>query len=313
MIEYSLRRIAATVPVLLLVAIMVFSLLYLSPGDPAAILAGDQASTEEIERIRASLGLDQSYLSRFAQWGGGVVRGDLGVSVFSGRPVTALIAQRLEPTIALTLMSLLFAVLIAVPLGIFAAWRAGSWIDRAAMGFAVLGFSVPVFVLSYCLILLFAVELPILPVQGYKPIMDGIGPFLSHMILPSFALGVLNAALIARTTRAAMLEVLRQDYIRTAQAKGLSVLSVLFGHALKNAAIPIVTIIGISFTMLISGVVVTETVFNIPGVGRLTVDAILRRDYPVIQGVILLFSLAYVFLNLAIDLSYGLFDPRIRL
>ncbi|MDZ4139045.1 MAG: ABC transporter permease [Erythrobacter sp.] len=313
MLEYVLRRIVATIPVLLLVAIIVFSLLYLAPGDPAAVLAGDQASAEEIARIRSSLGLDQSFLQRFLQWGGGVLRGDLGQSVFSGRPVTSLIAQRLEPTIALTVLSLLVALLIAIPLGVLAAWKPESWLDRGAMGFAVLGFSVPVFVLSYCLILLLAVALPVLPVQGYKPLMDGIGPFLRHMILPAFALGVLNAALIARTTRAAMLEVLRQDYIRTAQAKGLPVMRVLIGHALKNAAIPIVTIIGISFAMLISGVVVTETVFNIPGVGRLTVDAILRRDYPVIQGVILLFSVAYVLLNLLIDLSYGLFDPRIRL
>lgn len=313
MLEYALRRILATVPVLLLVAIIVFSLLYLAPGDPAAVLAGDQASADDIARIRASMGLDQSFLARFLQWGNGVLHGDLGMSMFSGKPVTSLIVQRLEPTIALTLMSLLIALLIALPLGIFAARRPGSWLDRGAMGFAVLGFSVPVFVLSYCLILLFAVELSILPVQGYKPLMDGVGPFLSHLILPSFGLGVLNAALIARTTRAAMLEVLRQDYIRTAEAKGLPVMRVLIGHALKNAAIPIVTIIGISFAMLISGVVVTETVFNIPGVGRLTVDAILRRDYPVIQGVILLFSLTYVLLNLLIDLSYGLFDPRIRL
>jgi peptide/nickel transport system permease protein len=313
MLEYGLRRIIATVPVLMLVAIIVFSLLYLAPGDPAAVLAGDQASAEDIARIRASLGLDQSFLERFLQWGSRVLQGDLGVSVFSGRSVTGLILQRLEPTIALTFMSLLVALMIALPLGIFAAWRPGSWFDRAAMGFAVLGFSVPVFVLSYCLILLFSVELSVLPVQGYRPLMDGVWPFLAHLILPSFTLGVVNAALIARTTRAAMLEVLRQDYIRTAQAKGLPVLRVLIGHALKNAAIPIVTIIGISFATLISGVVVTETVFNIPGVGRLTVDAILRRDYPVIQGVILVFSFAYVLLNLLIDLSYGLLDPRIRL
>lgn len=313
MFEYALRRMAATIPVLLLVALIVFSLLYLAPGDPASVLAGDQATAEEIARIRASLGLDQSFGTRFLQWFGGVLKGDLGQSVFSGRPVTMLIAQRLEPTIALTLLSLAIAVVIALPLGILAAWRAGSWLDRSAMSLAVLGFSVPVFVLSYCLILLFAVQVPILPVQGYKPIADGFGPFVSHLILPSIGLGLLNAALIARTTRAAMLEVLRQDYIRTAQAKGLSIGRILVRHALKNAAIPIVTIIGISFGMLISGVVVTETVFNIPGIGRLVVDAILRRDYPVIQGVILLFSVTYVVLNLLVDLSYGLFDPRIKI
>jgi peptide/nickel transport system permease protein len=313
LIDYVARRTLATIPVLLLVAIIVFSLLYLAPGDPAAVLAGDQATAEEIARIRATLGLDQSFLTRFFQWGGGILRGDLGVSVFSGKPVTTLIAQRLEPTIALTFMSLFFAVLIALPLGVLAAWKADSWLDKGAMGFAVLGFSVPVFVLAYCLIFIFSVQLKLFPIQGYKPIAAGFGPFLSHMILPSFGLGLLNAALIARTTRAAMLEVLRQDYIRTAQAKGLSTARVLIGHALKNAAIPIVTIIGISFAMLISGVVVTETVFNIPGVGRLVVDAILRRDYPVIQGVILLFSLTYVVVNLLVDLSYVLLDPRIKL
>jgi peptide/nickel transport system permease protein len=312
MLALSLRRLFATIPVMAIVAIIVFSLLYLTPGDPAAVLAGEQATAADIERLRITLGLDQPFFVRFSQWIGAVFQGDLGTSIFSQRPVMELIVQRLEPTIALTIASLIIAVTIAVPLGVIAAWRAGGLVDRMAMSFAVLGFSVPVFVLSYILIAVFAVKLQILPVQGYVPIAYGLGPFLKHLILPAVSLGIINAALIARITRTTMIEVLNQDYIRAARAKGLSVPRVLIRHALKNAAVPIVTVIGISFALLISGVVVTETVFNIPGLGRLTVDAILRRDYPVIQGVILVFSATYVVVNLLIDLSYGLFDPRIK-
>lgn len=312
MIAVVIRRLLATIPVMGIVAIIVFSLLYLTPGDPAAVLAGEQATAEDIERLRVSLGLDQPYLVRFGQWITGVLHGDLGTSIFSRRPVMELIVQRLEPTVALTLASLLIAVTIAVPLGVIAAWRSGGIVDRMAMSFAVLGFSVPVFVLSYLLIALFSVKLQLLPVQGYIPIAYGFVPFAQHLILPAVSLGIINAALIARITRATMIEVLNQDYIRAARAKGLSVRRVLIRHALKNAAVPIVTVIGISFALLISGVVVTETVFNIPGLGRLTVDAILRRDYPVIQGVILVFSATYVVVNLLVDLSYGFFDPRIK-
>ncbi len=312
MLSYVLRRLLATFPVMLVVAIIVFSLLYLSPGDPATVLAGEQATTEEVEQLRVSLGLNEPFLTRFLSWFGGVLTGDLGASMFSGRSVSSLIVQRLEPTIALTLCALTLAVAIALPLGIIAAWRAGRFADRFAMGFAVLGFSVPVFVLSYILILVFSTQLRWLPVQGYTPLSEGLWPFLRHMILPSASLGLVYAALIARITRATMMDVLSQDYIRTARAKGLGMGPVLISHALKNAAIPIVTVIGIGFALLISGVVVTETVFNIPGVGRLTVDAILRRDYPVIQGVVLIFSACYVLVNLLVDLSYGLFDPRVR-
>jgi peptide/nickel transport system permease protein len=223
-----------------------------------------------------------------------------------------LIAQRIEPTIALTACTLLVAVLIAVPLGVVAAARAGTWIDRAVMAFSVLGFSLPVFVLAYLLILVFSIELDWLPVQGYRPLREGAWEWLRHLVLPSVALGTVYIALIARITRASMLEVLAQDYIRTAQAKGLAPGTVLGVHALKNAAVPIMTVVGIGIALLISGAIVTETVFAIPGVGRLTVDAILRRDYPIIQGVILIFSALYVLINLAVDLSYMLFDPRIR-
>jgi peptide/nickel transport system permease protein len=312
MFAYIIRRILATIPVMAVVAIFVFALLYLSPGDPAAIIAGDTATVDDILRIRAKLGLDQPFYIQFGSWVWRLMQGDLGISIFTNLPVTKLIEQRLEPTVALTLATLVISVVVAIPMGVLAAWRAGSWIDRVVMVFAVFGFSVPVFVLAYLLIYVFAIWANLLPVQGYVSITVGVWPFLSHLILPSTALGMIYAALIARITRASMLDVLAQDYIRTAQAKGLGNGQVLIGHALKNAAVPIVTIIGIGIALLISGVVVTETVFAIPGLGRLTVDAILRRDYPIIQGIILVFSAAYVLVNLLVDLSYTLLDPRIR-
>ncbi|HSD43037.1 MAG TPA: ABC transporter permease [Burkholderiales bacterium] len=312
MFAYLVKRLLATIPVMGVVALFVFSLLYISPGDPAAVIAGDIATDEDIARIRAKLGLDEPYFVRFGTWLWALAHGDLGVSIFTNLPVAQLIGQRLEPTAALTLCTLIVTVLIAVPIGVIAAWRVGTWVDRAVMGFSVLGFSVPVFVFAYLLMLVFSIELEWLPVQGYVSITEGFWPFLRHMILPSVALGTVYMALVARITRASMLEVLSQDYIRTAQAKGLASRDVLMRHALKNAAVPIVTVIGIGIALLISGVVVTETVFAIPGIGRLTVDAILRRDYPIIQAVTLLFSAVYVLINLAVDLSYTLLDPRIR-
>ncbi|WP_026988724.1 ABC transporter permease [Fodinicurvata fenggangensis] len=312
MFSYIVQRLLATIPVMGVVALVVFSLLYFSPGDPATIIAGDMASEEDVREIREQMGLDQPYFVRFGTWIGGVLQGDLGTSIFTNRPVADLIMQRLEPTVALTVSTMIVAVALAVPLGIIAAWKAGTAIDRIVMGFAVLGFSVPVFVIAYTLILIFSVWLEVLPVQGYVSITEGFLPFVQHLILPSLALGAVFAALIARITRASMLEVLSQDYVRTAKSKGLNQKEVLLRHALKNAAVPIVTIIGIGVALLIGGVVITETVFAIPGLGRLTVDAILRRDYPIIQGVILLFSFVYVFINLLVDVSYCFFDPRIR-
>ena len=312
MFAYVVRRILATIPVMAVVALFVFSLLYIAPGDPAAVIAGDQATPEDVERIRASLGLDRPYLVRFGAWVFDIVRGDLGVSIFTNLPVSTMIMQRVEPTFSLMVVTLILAVSIAVPLGVVAAWKVGTAIDKAVMGFAVLGFSVPVFVLGYLLAWTFALELDWLPVQGYTPLSEGLWPWLENLILPAIALGSVYIALIARITRATMLEVLQQDYIRTARAKGAGQRSILFVHALKNAAVPIVTVIGIGIALLIGGAVVTESVFAIPGLGRLTVDAILRRDYPVIQGVVLLFSFVYVLVNLMIDLLYTLFDPRIR-
>ena len=312
MFAYVIRRLFATLVVMTVVAFVVFSLLYLTPGDPAAVIAGDAATTDDIQRIRANLGLDEPFLVRFGGWVWGLFHGDLGTSIFTNLPVTRLIAQRVEPTVALTLCTLLVAVSIAVPLGVVAAARAGTWIDRLVMAFSVLGFSVPVFVLAYILILTFSIELVWLPVQGYHNFSEGFWEWLRHLILPSIALGTVYMALIARITRATMLDVLSQDYVRTAQAKGLAPFAVLVRHALKNAAVPIMTIVGIGIALLISGAIVTETVFAIPGIGRLTVDAILRRDYPIIQGVILIFSGVYVLINLTVDLSYMFFDPRIR-
>ncbi len=302
----------ATLIVMAVVALFVFSLLFLTPGDPAAIIAGDVATADDIQRIRAKLGLNEPFLVQFGGWVGRLLHGDLGTSIFTNLPVTTLIGQRLQPTVSLTLLTLVVAVLIAVPVGVVAAAKAGTWTDRLVMGFSVLAFSVPVFVLAYLLIGLFSIRLEWLPVQGYRPLREGLWPWLSHLILPSVALGTVYVAFIARITRAAMLDVLAQDYIRTANAKGLAPRAVLTRHALKNAGVPIITVIGIGIALLISGAIVTETVFAIPGIGRLTVDAILRRDYPIIQGVILLFSGVYVVINLLVDLSYRFFDPRIR-
>ncbi len=312
MLAYAARRVLATLPVMAIVALFVFSLLYLAPGDPAAVIAGDQASPADVERIRASLGLDRPFLVRFGGWAWGVVNGDLGTSIFTNLPVSRMIAQRIEPTFELMVLTLVLSVTVAVPMGVLAAWKQGSLIDRAVMLMAVLGFSVPVFVVGYLLAYVFALKLEWLPVQGYAPLSQGLWPCLRTLILPAVTLGGIYIALIARITRATMLEVLSQDYIRTARAKGVAQGGILFVHALKNAAVPIVTVIGLGVALLIGGAVVTESVFAIPGLGRLTVDAILRRDYPVIQGVVLLFSLVYVLVNLGVDLLYSLFDPRIR-
>jgi len=312
MFSFLARRLLSTLPVLLIVSVLVFLLLRLTPGDPAAVLAGDTASTDQIAQIRTHLGLDRSIPAQFAIWFGHLLGGDLGESFYYKAKVTTLIAQRLEPTLSLALITITIAVLVAVPLGVLAAWRFGGWLDRCLMGFSVLGFSVPIFVLAYLMIWLVSIKLGWLPVQGYRRLADGLVPYLSHLVLPALTLSVVYIALIARVTRASVLETLGEDYIRTARAKGLPERTVLLRHALANAAVPIATVIGIGIALLIGGVVVTESVFAIPGLGRLTVDAVLARDFPTIQGVILLFSFIYVAVNLLVDLSYVFFDPRIR-
>jgi peptide/nickel transport system permease protein len=312
MLSFLLRRLLSTLPVLGVVAVLVFLMLRLTPGDPAAVLAGDQATTEQIAMIRANLGLDRSIPEQFVIWFGHLLQGDLGQSYYYKLPVTELIAQRLEPTLSLAVVTITLAVLIAVPLGVVAAWRFGGWLDRGVMAFSVLGFSVPVFVSAYLLIWLVSLKLGWLPVQGYKRLSEGLGPWLYHLTLPAITLSLIYIALIARVTRASVLETLGEDYIRTARAKGLPEVLVLQRHALANAAVPIITVIGIGIALLIGGVVVTESVYAVPGLGRLTVDAVLARDFPTVQGVILLFSFVYVLVNLLVDLSYVFFDPRIR-
>lgn len=312
MASYLLRRLLATIPVMLLVAVFIFLLLRLTPGDPAAIIAGDYANDAQIAEIREKLGLDKPLVAQFFVWIGNMLQGDFGQSFFYKKQVAELIASRLEPTMSLSLLTILLTVSIAVPLGTLAAYRQGSWLDRGIMGFSVMGFSLPVFVIGYALIYIFSIKLGWLPVQGYQRIADGFGGWLIRLILPSVALSIVFVAFIARMTRTSVLEVLGEDYVRTARAKGQTESRVLMRHALRNAAVPIVTVIGLSFAILIGGVVVTESVFTIPGLGLLTVEAVLARDFPTIQAVILLFSFIYVLINLAIDVSYTLLDPRIR-
>jgi peptide/nickel transport system permease protein len=312
MFNYIVRRVLATIPVVFTVAVLVFGLLRLTSGDPAVMIAGDSATPEQLVEIRRHMGLDRPITTQFLLWLGQVLRGDLGVSLHSGTSVTQMIADRLGPTLALALCTIVVSTLIAVPLGVFAAWRRGTKVDRAVMAFSVLGFSVPIFVTGYALILVFAMKLGWSPVQGYRPIGAGVLPFLQHLVLPTVALSTGFVALIARISRSSILDVLGEDYIRTARAKGISERSVMLAHALRNSAVPIITIIGISIALLISGVVVTESVFNLPGLGRLVVESVLARDYPLIQGLILLFSMIYIGVNLLIDLLYSVFDPRIR-
>jgi len=310
-VNYLLRRLAATLPVMAVVAVVVFLLIHLTPGDPAALIAGDLATTDDIDRLRTALGLDQPLPTQFVGWLGRILSGDLGTSIFTQVPVTQLLAQRLEPTLSIAIVTMTLAVVLSIPLGTIAAHRAGSWIDRAVMLFSVLAFSVPVFLVGYLLMYAFAIKLDWLPVQGYSRFADGVGPWLRSLALPCINLALLYMALLTRMTRATVLEALHEDYIRTARAKGLGVPAVL-GHALRNAAVPIATTVGVGIALLIGGVVVTETVFAIPGVGRLVIDSVQRHDYPVIQSVLLLSAGVYVLINLLIDLSYRFFDPRIR-
>ncbi|WP_022724429.1 ABC transporter permease [Rhodopseudomonas sp. B29] len=312
MLGYLIRRILAAIPVMGVVALVVFLLLRLTPGDPAAILAGDNASPEQLARIRASLGLNEPLYAQFFTWIGKLLHGDLGVSLISQVPVLQMISQRIEPTLSVAISTIILSIIVAVPLGMIAAWKHGTWIDRFVMGLSVIGFSVPVFVIGYVLIQVFAIDLRWFPVQGFRTMSRGFGPFFERLVLPTLTLSFIYIALIARMTRAAMLDVLGEDYVRTARAKGITESRVLLRHALRNAAVPVITVIGTGFALLISGVVVTESVFNLPGIGRLTVDAVLARDYPVIQGMILLTSGIYVAVNLLIDVAYTLLDPRIR-
>lgn len=312
MFRYIVVRLLSTIPVMGVVALVIFIILRLTPGDPAAIIAGDSATVEQLDEIRRSMGLDEPIYVQFLIWISNLVRGDLGTSLISDVPVSQMIADRVGPTVALSTSIIIFSILVAIPLGIIAAWRQGTFIDKFVSAFSVLGFSLPAFLTAYILILIFAIQLDWLPVQGYRSPDRGILDFVERLILPTLALSAAYVALIARITRTSMLEILGEDYVRTARAKGLQEGGVLVSHALRNAAVPIVTVIGLGITNLISGVVVTESVFNIPGLGRLVVEAVLARDYPVIQGLILLFSFAFIAINLIIDILYTILDPRIR-
>lgn len=307
---YIGRRLLAVIPVMMVVAVIVFLLVHMSPGDPAAVMAGENATVEDVERIRAAMGLDRPLLEQFFSWSWHVLQGDLGVSISTRVPVSTLIYQRMGPTISIAIFTIIFAVVLAIPLGVIAAWKAGTFTDRLIMLVSVLAFSVPVFLIGYGFVYVVSIKMGLLPVQGYKPLSEGVVPYLRHLLLPCLSLGLVYMALLTRMTRATMLEALSEDYIRTAHAKGLST-SLVMWHALKNAANPIVTTVGVGVAMLIGGVVVTETVFAIPGLGRLTIDAVLRHDYPVIQGVLLVASAVYVLINLIVDLSYRIFDPRV--
>ncbi|MEI9425754.1 ABC transporter permease [Mesorhizobium sp. Cs1299R1N1] len=312
MLTYILRRLISAIAVMAMVGMFVFLLLRLAPGDPAAIIAGKSATAEMIAGIRQQIGLNDPMPIQFLRWVRSMLGGDFGTSIFAGRPVLELISQRLEPTVSLSILTMVLSVTSGVAMGILAAWRTGGLVDRLLIAFATLGFSVPVFVVGFFLIYFFAITTHWLPVQGYQPIHQGLGLWFTHLILPTVTLSIPYIAFIARIARASMLEVLSEDYMRTAAAKGASSYAMLFHHALKNAGVPILTVTGLSLAGLIGGVVVTETVFNIPGIGRLVVDAINNRDYPIIQGVLILVSGLYVIINLAVDLSYTLVDPRIR-
>ncbi|ADV14775.1 ABC-type dipeptide/oligopeptide/nickel transport system, permease component [Mesorhizobium australicum WSM2073] len=312
MAAYILRRFVSTIAVMAMVGIFIFLLLRLARGDPAAMIAGRNAAPQLIASIREHLGLNDPMPVQFMRWVRDMLGGDFGTSIFAGRPVLDLISQRLEPTLSLSILTMILSVSVGVSFGILAAWRSGGLLDRLLAAFSAVGYSVPVFVIGYFLIYFFAIRTHWLPVQGYIPLNQGLGPWFVHLILPTVALGLGYIAFIARVTRASMLEVLSEDYMRTAAAKGASSYAMLFHHALKNAGVPILTVIGISFAYLIGGVVLTETVFNIPGIGRLVVDAINNRDYPIIQSVLILTSGLYVLINLTVDLAYTLIDPRIR-
>jgi peptide/nickel transport system permease protein len=312
LIEYLIRRVLAAIPVMLLVATAVFLLLFLTPGDPAAVILGPDAKPEQVAELRARLGLDQPVYVQLGNWYMRLLRGDLGRSIFEDRPVTEAIASRAEPTLLLTFLATLVAITLGLTMGIVAALRPGRWQDTGAMLVAIGGVSMPTFWLGLNLIFVFGVLLGWLPVAGYEPLQSGLWESLRYLILPSITLGLFQAALLARLTRSMMLETLGDDYVRTARAKGLAEHAVVLRHAFRNAAIPLVTVIGLIFAALLGGAVITEQVFNIPGVGRLLIQAVARRDYPVVQGVVMIVAGLYVVINLLVDLLYGYLDPRLR-
>lgn len=313
MTAYIFKRVLAVIPILIFVGIATFSLVHLAPGDAANIMAGDYAGPDDVKIIRAELGLDKPLSTQFIDWVSRTLKGDFGKSIYSGKTVAELVKTRLSPTISLTVMGGIFAVMIGIPLGVFAAWRAGSRWDRAIQIFAALGISVPGFWLGFILILGFAVYLRWFPVIGYVGPTESLSGWIRSISLPVLLLAIHGSSVIIRMTRASILEVLREDYIRTARAKGLGNRAVLFKHALRAGAIPIITVVGALAAGLITGVVVTETVFTIPGLGRLVAETVQTRDFPVVQSMLMLLASFYVLINLCVDLAYVFFDPRVRL
>lgn len=308
-----MKRILSMIPVLLLVAIFVFFLIHLIPGDPAAVILGPDATPAEVENLRIELGLDLPIIQQFVDWFAGVIQGDLGNSLYMNMPVLQAFVESVGPTLSLAILAQGFSILIAIPIGVIAARRRGTTVDRTFMFIAMLGMSIPSFLLALILMIIFGVQLGWLPVAGYASLSAGLWEHLKHLILPAISLGAIQAAVISRMTRSSMIDILSMNYIKTAKAKGVKQKVVVYKHAFRNALIPILTILGETFGSLITGAVVTETVFNLPGIGQLIVNAVTRRDYAVIQGAILLIAVMYLVLNLIIDLLYGFVDPRVRL
>jgi peptide/nickel transport system permease protein len=312
MLSYLIRRVLLAIPVMFVVAAGVFLLLYLTPGDPVSVILGPDASPQQVSELRQRLGLDQPVPIQIVRWFGRLLHGDLGQSIYLDRPVTQTLLERAEPTLLLTLLATLFAILVGLPIGIVSATRAGSWADLGAMLVALGGISMPSFWVGLNLIFVFAVVMGVLPVAGYQPLSKGLWENLRYLLLPAVTLGFAQAALLARMARSMMLEVLREDYVRTARSRGVAERTVVLSHALRNAMVPLVTVMGLTFAILMGGAVITEQVFNIPGIGRLLVQSVLRRDYPVVQGIVLVIAFNYVVINLLVDILYGLFDPRVR-
>ncbi|MBX5444870.1 nickel ABC transporter permease [Sphaerobacter sp.] len=312
MVRYILRRILAMLPVLFLVSVIVFSLIHLTPGDPAITMLGEEATPEAVAALRAKLGLDQPLPVQYLRWVGSVLQGDLGRSIRSNQPVSEAIAQRLPVTLELAILSVLIGVAIAIPVGIVSAMRRNSPLDTASTGVALLGVSLPNFFLAILLIFIFSIHLRWLPPIGYTPLADGIVDNIKRMLMPAITLGTALSAIVMRMTRSSLLEVLDQDYVRTARAKGLTEMRMIRVHALKNSLIPVATVVGLQIGGLLGGAIITETIFALPGIGRLLVDSIFQRDFPLVQGVVLFTSLAFLVVNLLVDLLYAFLDPRIR-
>lgn len=310
---YLMKRILSAIPVLLIVSIVIFLIIHITPGSPASIILGEEATEVQIAELEESLGLNLPIHEQYFNWMGGVLQGDLGTSYFMKEPVTHSIISHLSPTLSLAIFAQIVALLIAIPLGVIAANRRGSVTDASMMIFALLGMSIPSFLLALLLVLLFGVQLGWLPVAGYRDIGAGLFTHLKYLILPAISLGAIQAALIARMTRSSMLEVLNMNYIKSARAKGVKDFKIVIKHAFRNALLPILTVVGQTFGTLITGAVVVETIFNIPGIGQLIINSVERRDFAVIQGSVLFITVTYVFLNLVIDLLYGVIDPRVRL